>query len=159
MCQFFRGCDSGFGWRCDFAHHGVDLAGGYGHDDPLDGADFFVRDVLFPGHAKVMFDSWLAFPGHRRGQADHGSGSRVEAIITANGIVKVAIGFVLVRWQHAATLSFYAVKFNLSECLAAGDEPRKTRGCRCRCNSQSACRFNAAGRRTATCNRRFATNH
>jgi hypothetical protein len=99
-------------WRCDLAHHCVDLAGGNSHDDPLDGTDFFVRNVLFLGHAKVMLDSWLAFPGHRRSQADHGRGSRIEPIVTAHGIVEVAIGFMLFRWQHDATLSFYATNFN-----------------------------------------------
>jgi hypothetical protein len=98
-----------------FAHHGVDLAGGNGHDDPLDGANFFVRDVVFPGHAKVMLDSWLAFPGHRRGQTDHDRGPCVELPGIANGIVEVAIGFMLLGWQHAITLSFYVANFNLIE--------------------------------------------
>jgi hypothetical protein len=62
-----------------------------------------------------MLDSWLAFPGHRRSQANHDRGPRVELLGTANGIIEVAIGFMLLGWQHAITLSFYSLKFNHSE--------------------------------------------
>ncbi len=92
----------GFALRggCEFAHQGIDLAGGNRHDDPLDGADFFVRDVLFPGHAKVVLDSWLTFPGQGRSQSDHCRGAGIEMFLVADDIVEIAVGFMLFGRQH-----------------------------------------------------------
>jgi len=88
------------GRRGGVAHHDVDLAGGNSHDDPLDGADFFVCNLLFPGHAKVVFDSWLAFPGHGGSQPYHRCGARIELLFVANRVVEIAVGFMLFGWQH-----------------------------------------------------------
>jgi hypothetical protein len=82
----------------DVAHHDIDLACGNSHDNPLDGADFFVCNLLFPGHAKVVFDSWLAFPGHGGSQAYHRCGTGIELFLVAHSVVEGAISFMLFRW-------------------------------------------------------------
>ena len=92
------GCGSVFGRRGDVAHHDVDLACGNSHDNPLDGAYFFVCNLLFPGHAKVVFDSWLAFPGHGGSQAYHCCGAGIEMFFVTNRVVEIAVGFVLFGW-------------------------------------------------------------
>ncbi len=86
--------------RGKFAHQGIDLASGNGHNDSLNGADFFVRDVLCLGHAKVVLDSWLAFPGYRSGQPDHCCGTGIKVLFVADDIVEIAEGFMLFGWQH-----------------------------------------------------------
>jgi hypothetical protein len=83
-----------------FAHQGIDLASGNRHNNSLDGAYFFVRDVLFPGHAKVVRDSWLALPGYCRSQSDHRRGAGIEMLFVADDIVEIAVGFMLFGWQH-----------------------------------------------------------
>jgi hypothetical protein len=88
------------GGRDGFAHQDVDFAGGHGHDNPLDGADFFDRDVLNPGHAKVVLDSWLAFPGHSRSQPDHCRRAGIEVLLVADDIIKMAISLVLFLREH-----------------------------------------------------------
>ena len=85
----------------ELAHQGVDLAGRDRHDDPLDGADLSGCNFLLPGHAKVVLDSWLALPGHGRGQSDHRRGAGIEVLRVTDGIVEVAVGFVLFEVQHA----------------------------------------------------------
>jgi hypothetical protein len=94
------GSVSVLGRRGGVAHQDVDLAGGNSHDDPLDGADLFVCNLLFPGHAKVVFDSWLAFPGHGGSQPYHSCGASIEMLLVANRVVEIAVGFVLFMWQH-----------------------------------------------------------
>ena len=84
----------------EFAHQGIDLASRNRHNNSLDGADFFVRDVLCPGHAKVVLDSWLALPGYCRSQSDHRRGAGIEMFLVADGIVEIAVGFMLFGWQH-----------------------------------------------------------
>jgi len=84
----------------ELAHQGVDLAGRDRHDDPLDGADFPVCDFLCPGHAKVVRDSWLALPGHGRCQPDHCRGTGIEVFCVADGIVEIAVSFVLFGVEH-----------------------------------------------------------
>ena len=84
----------------EFAHQGIDLAGRDRHNNSLDGADFFVRDVLFLGHAKVVHDSWLALPGNCRSQSDHCRGTGIEMFLVADGIVEIAVGFMWFGWQH-----------------------------------------------------------
>ena len=86
--------------RVEFAHQSIDLASGNCHDNSLNGSDFFVRDVLFPGHAKVVLDSWLALPGYCRGQSDHRCGAGIKIFLVADGIVEIAVGFMLFVWQH-----------------------------------------------------------
>jgi len=88
----------------EFAHQGIDLAGGNRHNNSLDGADFFVRDILCPGHAKVVHDSWLALPGYCRSQSDHCRGAGIELLFVANSIVEIAVGFMLFGWQHQLML-------------------------------------------------------
>jgi len=92
------GIGSVFGRVGEVPHHDVDLAGSNSHDDPLDGADFFVCNLLLPGHAKVVFDSWLAFPGHGSSQAYHRCGARIEMLFVAHSVVEVAVGFMLFGW-------------------------------------------------------------
>ena len=89
-----------FGGRGDLAHHDVDLAGGNGHNDPLNCTNFVVRDVLCLGYAKVVLHSWLAFPGHGCSQTDHCCGAGIEMLFVTNAVVEVAVGFVLFGWQH-----------------------------------------------------------
>ena len=94
------GTDSvGFGGG-EVAHQGVDLAGRNGHGKALDGADFLFADALFPGHAKVVRNSWSTLPGNGRRQADDGLGAPVQAGLVAHGVVEVAVGFVLCGRQH-----------------------------------------------------------
>ena len=97
----------------EFAHQGIDLAGGDRHNNSLDGADFFVRDVLFLGHAKVVLDSWLALPGYRRSQSDHRRGAGIEMLLVADGIVEIAVGFMLFGWKHQ--LMLFSCVFLVSE--------------------------------------------
>jgi hypothetical protein len=91
---------SAFGWIGEIAHHNVDLAGGNSHDDPLDGADFFVCNLLFPGHAKVMLDSWLTLPGHGGSQPYHRCRTGIDVLFVANSVVEVTVGFMLFGGQH-----------------------------------------------------------
>ena len=88
----------------EFAHQGIDFAGGNRHNNSLDGTDFFVRDFLCLGHAKVVFDSWLTFPGHGRSQSDHCRGTGIEMLLVADDIVEVAVGCVLFWWKHNPNL-------------------------------------------------------
>jgi len=96
-------CGSVAGGGCKVAHQGIDLAGGHGHDQALDGADFLFVDALFPGDAKVVRDSWLALPGHGGGEADDGHGALIQKLLIAHGIVEGAIGFMLSGRQHGST--------------------------------------------------------
>jgi hypothetical protein len=54
-----------------------------------------------------MLDSWLAFPGYGRSQPDHHRGAGVEMLPVADGIVEVAVGFVLFRWQHQSPIILF----------------------------------------------------
>ena len=81
-------------------HQGVDFACGDGHDDPLDGAYLLLGNLLSPGHAKVVLDSWLALSGHGGRQPDHRSRPRIEVFRVADGIVEVTVGFMLFWGQH-----------------------------------------------------------
>ena len=76
-------------------HQRIDFACGDRHDDPLDGADFCFGYLLFPGDAKVVFDSRLTLPGDRCRQSNDRRGAGVELIIVTNGVVEVAVGFML----------------------------------------------------------------
>jgi hypothetical protein len=81
-------------------HQGVDLAGGDCHDNPLNGADFFFCNVLLPGHAKVVLDSWLALSGHGSGQPNHRSGSSIKVLVVTDGVVEITVSFMLFLIQH-----------------------------------------------------------
>jgi hypothetical protein len=50
---------------------------------------------LFLGHAKVVLDSWLALSGHGGGQSDYRRGAGIEVLFVADGVVEVAISFML----------------------------------------------------------------
>ncbi len=88
--------------RGDLAHQGIDLASGNRHNDSLNSANLFVRNVLCLGHAKVVFDSWLTFPGHGRSQSDHCRSAGIEMLLVADDIVEITVGFMLFGWQHDA---------------------------------------------------------
>ena len=64
--------------RREFFHQGIDFARGDSHDDALDGSDLLFGDFLFPGHAKVVLDSWPALPGHCRRKANHRNGTSLQ---------------------------------------------------------------------------------
>lgn len=83
-----------------FAHHDIDFAGGNRHDDALDGTDLLFCNLLFPGYAKVVIDSWPTFSSHGGSQADHRRFAAVEILFVANGIVEVAVSFMLFGGQH-----------------------------------------------------------
>ncbi len=87
-------------WGGEFAHQGIDLAGRDCHNNSLDGADFFVRDILCLGHAKVVLDSWLALPGYCRSESDHRRSAGVEVFLVADSIIEIAVGFMWFGWQH-----------------------------------------------------------
>lgn len=95
----------------EFFHQRIDLAGGDRHDDPLDGADFFFADLLLPGYAKVVLDSWSALPGHGGRQPDHRRSARVELPAVADGVVEVAVSIVLVCRQHELP---FTARFSIS---------------------------------------------
>ena len=97
-------CESAPVGRGKLAHKGVYFAGGNRHDKPLDGANLFVCDLLLLGHAKVVLDSWLALPGYRRSQSDHRRGAGIEMLLVADGIVEIAVGFMLFGWKHQLML-------------------------------------------------------
>lgn len=86
--------------RVELFHQRVDLAGGNRHDNSLDGADLFFGYLLFPGHAKVVLDSWLALPGHGSGQPDHGRSTAIEVFGVAHRVVEIAVGFMLFGGKH-----------------------------------------------------------
>jgi len=86
--------------RVQAAHAGVNLAGGNGHDNPLNRVDFIVIDLLIPGDAKVVFHSGIATAGHGGGQADDNGRAIIEYRCIANAVVKSAICFVLFWWKH-----------------------------------------------------------
>lgn len=86
--------------RAELFHQCVDFAGRDRHDDPLDGADLLFGNLLFPGHAKVVLDSWLALPGYGRGQTDHRHRAGIESFRLTDGIVKIAVGFMLFGRKH-----------------------------------------------------------
>lgn len=95
--------------RCDTTHQSVDLAGRDRHDDSLDRANFLFVDALCLGHAKVVNNSWSAFPGDRRRQADDGNCTFIQVSLAAYGIVKIAIGFVRSGRQH---LLFHSISLH-----------------------------------------------
>jgi hypothetical protein len=82
------------------AHDCVYFAGRNGHDDALNRADLFVCDVLFPGHAKVMIDSWLALSGHGCRESDHCRCALIQVVAVTDRIIKSTVNFVLFVVQH-----------------------------------------------------------
>jgi hypothetical protein len=81
-------------------HQGIDFACRYRHDDTLNGPDFFVCDLLFPGNAKVVFDSWLTLSGYGRSQTDNCCRTGVKMFVLTNGIVEIAVCRMLIAVQH-----------------------------------------------------------
>jgi hypothetical protein len=89
---------------CEIAHQSVDLASCDCHGNPLDGADLLFGDALCLGHAKVMCNSWLAFSGDSRCQANDSDRAFIEIFLAAHGIVEITVSFVWSRWKHRLSL-------------------------------------------------------
>ncbi len=83
-------------------HQRVDFAGGNSHDNALNRADLLFCDFLFPGNAKVVFDSWLTLSGHCRCQPDNCCRAGVEMFCVSNSVIEITVCFVLFRIQHNA---------------------------------------------------------
>jgi hypothetical protein len=75
------------------------------------------------GHAKVVFDSWLTFPGHGRSQSDHCRSAGIEMLLVADDIVEITVGFMLFGWQHDAKGPLFKIMARSQILLYTGTLP------------------------------------